>query len=98
MSTSLNPSKRRWHWSLRGLRILAISYIGVLLVLLALENYLLFRPTRASDDWLSPPLATIQDVAFQTADGTPIHAWWCPVHGATGAVLYCHGNAGNLSH
>src|SRR5262249_37238925 len=27
-----------------------------------------------------------------------IHAWWIPQPGARGALLYCHGNAGNLSH
>jgi fermentation-respiration switch protein FrsA (DUF1100 family) len=30
--------------------------------------------------------------------GETVHAWWLPVPGATGAVLFCHGNAGNLSH
>jgi hypothetical protein len=30
-------------------------------------------------------------------DGTPIHAWWCPQKGAADALLYCHGNGGNLS-
>jgi fermentation-respiration switch protein FrsA (DUF1100 family) len=67
-------------------------------VLLAFENSMLFHPLRASEDWLSPPNDRVQDVELKTADGTPIHAWWCPVNGATGAVLYCHGNAGNLSH
>jgi fermentation-respiration switch protein FrsA (DUF1100 family) len=31
-----------------------------------------------------------------TFDGTHIHARWCPHPGAHGAVLYCHGNAGNV--
>jgi fermentation-respiration switch protein FrsA (DUF1100 family) len=33
---------------------------------------------------------------LRTADGTHIHARWCPQQGASGAVLYCHGNAGNV--
>ena len=41
-----------------------------------------------------------------SADGTRLHAWWCPCKDpvsrqeriGAGAVLYCHGNAGNLSH
>jgi fermentation-respiration switch protein FrsA (DUF1100 family) len=72
----------------------------VLLVLLCLENRLLFHPLRATEYWLPPPNARVQDIELHTADGTRIHAWWCPVKDwqpAQGAMLYCHGNAGNLS-
>src|SRR4051812_4209202 len=43
----------------------------------------------------------VEDVNLQTPTGTRIHAWWCPPphwERSQGAVLYCHGNAGNLSH
>jgi fermentation-respiration switch protein FrsA (DUF1100 family) len=36
-------------------------------------------------------------VELTSADGTRLHAWWYPHDRATGAVLYLHGNAGNLS-
>jgi fermentation-respiration switch protein FrsA (DUF1100 family) len=77
-----------------------LCYLGVLVVLLCLENRLLFHPLRARDYWLPPPNARVQDIMLQTAGGTRIHAWWCPVRGwqpEQGAMLYCHGNAGNLS-
>jgi uncharacterized protein len=70
-------------------------------VLLALENMLLYRPVRSSQEWLPPPSGRVQDITLTTADGTRIHAWWCPTDNwepAQGALLYCHGNAGNLSH
>jgi hypothetical protein len=67
-------------------------------VLLALENFLLYPATTAARHWQPPPDPRIRDVELQSADGTRIHAWWYPCEGATGAVLYCHGNAGNLSH
>jgi fermentation-respiration switch protein FrsA (DUF1100 family) len=73
-------------------------YLGVILVLMALENYLVYHPARASQDWQPPPSPRVQDVELHTPDGTRIHAWWFPYEGARGAVLYCHGNAGNLSH
>jgi fermentation-respiration switch protein FrsA (DUF1100 family) len=66
-----------------------------------LENRLLFYPIRASADWEAPPNARVQDVYLQTAADVRIHAWWCPVaywEPAQGALLYCHGNAGNLSY
>jgi fermentation-respiration switch protein FrsA (DUF1100 family) len=37
---------------------------------------------------------------MSAADGTPIHAWWCPAPSGEptrNVLLYCHGNAGNLS-
>jgi fermentation-respiration switch protein FrsA (DUF1100 family) len=76
----------------------AACYAGVIVVLMALENSLVYHPVMASQDWALPPNSRVRDVELHTSDGTLIHAWWCPVEGARGAVLYCHGNAGNLSH
>jgi fermentation-respiration switch protein FrsA (DUF1100 family) len=70
-------------------------------VLRALENALLYRPIRAVEEWLPPPNDRVEDIELITAEGTRIHAWWCPTEGwhpEQGAVLYSHGNAGNLSH
>jgi fermentation-respiration switch protein FrsA (DUF1100 family) len=63
-----------------------------------LENRLIFKPS-GPDNWLPPPAAlTIEDVWLTTSDGTAIHAWWFPRTGASGALLYCHGKSGNISH
>jgi fermentation-respiration switch protein FrsA (DUF1100 family) len=91
-------------WKRRGGRWLVglvLCYLGVVLVLPFLENRLLFHPVRATEDWLAPPNARVRDVELHTVNGTRIHAWWCPAenwHPAHGAMLYCHGNAGNLSY
>jgi hypothetical protein len=93
--------KRTQSWRRRAFRIVlyaALAYLGVIVLLLALENALVFHPVRAEQDWLPPPNGQVQDLALHTSDGTNIHAWWCPKANANGAVLYCHGNAGNLSH
>jgi fermentation-respiration switch protein FrsA (DUF1100 family) len=76
----------------------AVVYLGVLLLLLAFENSLVYYPTTAAQDWLRPPSDDVQDVDLTSADGTKIHGWWLPRAGARGALLYLHGNAGNLSH
>lgn len=70
-------------------------------VLMQLEARSLFHPVRASEDWIAAPNARVKDVELLTASGTRIHAWWCPTERwqpAQGALLYCHGNAGNLSY
>jgi fermentation-respiration switch protein FrsA (DUF1100 family) len=106
MNTTLQPQSadvprqgRTWRSRLlRWLVVLGVCYAGVLIVLLALENWLVYHPTSATQEWWPPPGDAVQDVEFTSADGNRIHAWWCPCQGARGALLYCHGNAGNLSH
>ncbi len=92
--------RRSWrHRLLRQIVFLGYGYAGVLLVLLMLENRFVFHPTR---DVEPPPHGlNIQDVELHSADGTPIHAWWTTPtdwQPDRGALLYCHGNGGNLSY
>lgn len=42
-------------------------------------------------------LPAAEEVWLETEDGVRLHAWWTPAEGdASGAVLYCHGNAETL--
>jgi fermentation-respiration switch protein FrsA (DUF1100 family) len=38
-----------------------------------------------------------EDVWFEAADGIQLHGWWVPLAGAP-ALVWFHGNAGNISH
>jgi pimeloyl-ACP methyl ester carboxylesterase len=67
-------------------------------VLLALEDSLVYMATPASSSWSEPRDLVKEDVELHSADGTRLHAWWCPVKDSRGAVLFCHGQQGNLSH
>jgi uncharacterized protein len=102
MTTAAVPAQappRSWRRKLgRWAGLLAVTYLGIVLVLLALENSLVYHPTPASRDWQPPPAPEVRDVELTTADGTKIHGWYFPKEGAEGALLYLHGNAGNLSH
>jgi hypothetical protein len=94
--------RRSWIHRLGRLVVLTCYiYLGVLIVLLALENSLLYHPTPASSVWLPPPRGLhVEDVDVTTPDGMPIHGWWAAPPNwspSRGAVLYCHGNAGNVS-
>jgi fermentation-respiration switch protein FrsA (DUF1100 family) len=70
-------------------------------VLQGLENRFVFAPSPATENWEPPPAdLNIQDVEMTSTDGTPIHAWWMTPPAwdpGQGALLYCHGNGGNLS-
>lgn len=39
-----------------------------------------------------------EDARIETADGVHLHAWFVPADDARGALLFFHGNAGNVSH
>ncbi len=102
-----------WRSWRRPVGMLLGSYLGVIVVLWLLENWLVYRPTLESEDWQPAPSPEVTDVTLSTSGGPAIHAWWWPMRGAPmrgapmrgarrggpgGALLYCHGNAGNLSH
>ena len=89
------PGRRRF---VRFAQVVLLGYAAVIIMLLFLENSLVYHPVRAAEGWFHPPMQPVADVSLKLEDGTPIHAWWCPVDASRGALLYCHGNAGNLSH
>ncbi len=62
---------------------------------LSVENSLVYHPAPSDAAAESPP-RPIQDVELKLADGTKIHARWAPHPSATEAILFCHGNGGNI--
>ena len=74
-----------------------LMYLGVIVVLLAFENSMVYPASPAVEHWQPAPTRQIEDVELTLADGTRVHGWWLPRPGAAGALLYLHGNAGNLS-
>jgi fermentation-respiration switch protein FrsA (DUF1100 family) len=96
-NTSTKPPRTWRRRLLRWAVLLALLYLGVVAVMLALENWLLYHPS-GPDDWLPPPAGVVvEDIALTSADGTPLHAWWFPRRRAQVAMLCFHGNGGNVS-
>ena len=60
-----------------------------------LEHRLVYHPAPSRGTVASDPQ---EDLKLHTADGVNIHARWSPRPQAKGALIYCHGNAGNLEH
>ena len=61
---------------------------------LSVENALVYHPRPGAAPVEAPP--PLQDVELKLADGTAIHARWAPHPSGAAAILYCHGNGGNL--
>jgi uncharacterized protein len=79
----------------------AYGYLAVVAVMLSLEDRLLYLPGSA-EQWFAPPAGLpVQEVELTGRDGNRVCAWWSAPPGwkpADGAVLFSHGNGGNLSH
>lgn len=64
----------------------------------ALDEMLTFFPSKyPAGNWKPGELA-FEDVSFAAADGVKLHGWYVKHAAPRAAVLYHHGNAGNLSY
>jgi fermentation-respiration switch protein FrsA (DUF1100 family) len=79
-------------------RAALIVYLLIVLAAMFLENSLIFIPRRYPDGEWHPAGLAFEDAWFQAADGTRLHGWYVPCANAHSAVLFCHGNAGNVTH
>lgn len=85
-------------WLVKGLRTMALSYLGVLLVLLFLENWLVYpAPRYPVGDWEARQLPH-EDVYFASADGTKLHGWFVEHPQPRAVILYCHGNGEHVAY
>jgi hypothetical protein len=64
----------------------------------SIDERLLFFPVKYPDGEWQPAGLNYSDVWFTATDGVRIHGWYCPCKNPRAFVLYCHGNAGNVTH
>lgn len=82
---------------LRAAAMLALVYAGLCLLVLVLQAQLMYHPTRQITATPAALMLAFDDVALETSDGVKLHGWYVPAAGARATVLFCHGNAGNIS-
>ncbi len=83
------------------LYILLFALATVLIVFYArwFERSSVYFPYRGMETAPADAGMVYEDVYFETSDGIRINAWFVPAEGeARATVLFCHGNAGNISH
>ncbi len=82
----------------RIVRLLAVAYLLVLLLLLLLENTLIYpAPKYPLGDW-EADYFDHEDVCFTSADGTKLHGWLVEHPEPRAVVLYAHGNGENVAY
>lgn len=76
----------------------ALAVLAVYLLVLLLAAYIATHPPR-SPIFLSPAAlgAPMEEVEFQSRDGTPLRGWWVPSENARGVAILLHGYAMNRS-
>lgn len=79
-----------------------IAFAGLCLLVYFMQDKLVFRPFRTLEADPSSLGLPFEDVTIETEDGTRVHAWFVPGRdsgaGSGLSGVFCHGNAGNLSH
>ncbi len=76
-------------------------YLGMLLLLYLMQSRLIYYPNLPSRDLETTPAALgleFRSLTISTTDDIRLHAWFLPAEKPRATLLFCHGNAGNISH
>ncbi len=84
--------------ALLGVLTVVLVLGGVLALLWARQEQLMFFPTRGISSTPADVGLAFEDVRLTTSDGVLLSAWWVPAVSPRGAVVFCHGNAGSMEH
>jgi fermentation-respiration switch protein FrsA (DUF1100 family) len=80
------------------LATIAAVYCALCVILYLTQARLVYFPFREIEATPRSLGLAYEDVKLRTSDGVELSAWFIPREGARGTVLFCHGNAGNISH
>ena len=80
------------------LSIVAAVYLGLSILLFLSQSRVLYQPSRSYDYVPADYGLACEEVLLSTPDEVTLAAWYVPAEGAERTVLFCHGNAGNISH
>lgn len=83
---------------LQGLLWITVTVVLVAAYIRYIEKRSIFFPTKEIE-YLPKELGlNFEDVFFKTGDNTEINGWFVTSASAKYTVIFCHGNAGNISH
>ena len=77
---------------------LVVALIFAMPIRTALEHHFLYFPEARHAATPAAVGLAYEEVAFQATDGTQLNGWFLPGWSGAPVVLFCMGNAGNISH
>lgn len=80
------------------LSIIVAVYIGLSILLFLMQSRVLYQPSLRYDYDPADYGLKYEALTLTTRDGVSLAAWFVPAESAERTVLFCHGNAGNISH
>lgn len=78
--------------------IIGLVLVSIRLYFFYLEQKSLFYPYKFIHELPKRLGIAYEEVNFKTTDNEIINGWFIPAKDAKITILYCHGNAGNISH
>jgi len=80
------------------LTIIGLAYLGFCLTLFFLQERFIYFPLPAIEATPAAINLPFSTVTLVTEDNISLSAWFVPAENPKGAILFCHGNGGNISH
>jgi len=77
---------------------LVLGYLVILGLVYIRQDSMIYYPVREISNTPGDIGLNFEEVTLKTKDGVTISAWYIPTRHERGVVLFCHGNAGNISH
>jgi len=80
---------------------IVIVYIGLALLLYLTQAKYVYYPNIVGREITATPEQIglrYEGITFDTADKIKLNAWFIPAEDSRGVILFCYGNAGNISH
>ena len=80
---------------------LAIAYLAASIFLYFNQENMLYFPDMPLRSLHATPSSIELDyetITLKTHDGIALDSWFVPAKNSKGTILFCHGNAGNISH
>ena len=78
--------------------VIAVVYVVLCVLLFLMQSQMLYQPSRGYDYAPADYGLAYEEVSLSTPDGVMLAGWYVPAEGTERTILFCHGNAGNISH
>jgi len=82
----------------RALTTFLVGYLAICAFMYFYQYRLIYQPSAQLSDSPSTYGMEYEALDLQTADGLQLYAWYMEPRHSRGALILCHGNAGNMSH